>query len=144
MISKELLSEVLDIELELKRNELNPIPTGKESGSEVIFYWVKGETYFHNGSSINIYELAHKCKEWAYKQGYEIVESAHKLKMRETKKYSYVFTTFDGKKILFNPHRTFKACQWILDNQSKATDGALYVPNVPADEIFNPNDPSSF
>ena len=31
---------------------------------------INGE--LHDGWDINIYELAHKCKEWAFKQGYEL------------------------------------------------------------------------
>jgi len=71
MIKKELLSLVLGVELEPKRNEVNPIPIGKECGHNVVFYWEKGETNFHNGAkAVCVDTLGRLCKEWCLKQRY--------------------------------------------------------------------------
>ena len=57
MISKELLSEVLGI---------NITHTSMCKGdNDLFFVEEKGGRY------INIYELAHKCKEWALSKGYQ-------------------------------------------------------------------------
>ena len=64
MISKELLSKVLENEVPyqvkvhkiiIKNNSLNYFYNSKDSGGGL----------FEANEYINIYELAHKCKEWA-------------------------------------------------------------------------------
>ncbi len=106
MISKELLSEVLGIE-----GMLEIIISGKE----VDFHYgdINTSTIM---DTINIYELAHKCKEWALKQGYEIVELSHNI---EVYKHSFeVYSTNNIKhKIPYDLKRFFKACEWILENR---------------------------
>lgn len=54
-ISKELLSEVLNIEREIKHIDFI------EKWNTFIYYVDGGAE-----RTINIYELAHKCKEWAF------------------------------------------------------------------------------
>ena len=90
MINKELLSKVLDNEVPyqvkvhkiiIKNNSLNYFYNSKDSGGGL----------FEANEYINIYELAHKCKEWALIRF--LAES--------------------------EPEAIFKACQWILDKDSK-------------------------
>ncbi len=75
MISKELLSKVLDNEVPyqvkvhkiiIKNNSLNYFYNSKDSGGGL----------FEANEYINIYELAHKCKEWALSKGYTINSGA--------------------------------------------------------------------
>jgi len=64
----------------------------------------------------NIYELAHKCKEWAYVLGYELV-------VKRTKVYVYLSSglragqrvaQFIGDKdSVYSNKLEFKACEWI-------------------------------
>jgi len=107
MISKLLAEAVLD--------QQGRISTAQDSGNEVAFYGKESEFL----GTYNIYELAHKCKEWAfYNGGYEV---------------SSLFRDYGGQigvasitqgtyKILFSDHEytepeaIFKACQWILDS----------------------------
>ena len=107
MISKELLSEVLEEEVidiilfaneyELKNNVFKSLP--------------------------NIYELAHKCKEWSYTQGYILFS---KIRLNSSLASCYFDTMGkhdyeDGYHNDFRaesePEAIFKACQWILDNK---------------------------
>lgn len=114
IISKELLSEVIDF--------VNPIDeVGNINAFDNTFY-----VTFKNqcGKNINIYELAHKCKEWAWDNGYEIEELCHNLIVHylDVEQLEYLkkeFNTEDGLYIPYNPYRVFKACQWILDNKDR-------------------------
>lgn len=106
-ISKELLSEVLDLKvfasISNDTNELKCLFVDLDKSKEL---------------RINIYELAHKCKEWAYENDY----------------YVYSIFTFAGEGFCYlthenniskrlitfeantEPEAIFKACQWILEN----------------------------
>ena len=61
MISKELLSGVLDVNVEYV-----------ELGSNRVEFYLKDPQLRGGGmyDDINIYELAHKCKEWALDNGF--------------------------------------------------------------------------
>ena len=113
MISKELLSEVLKTECVLE------IPA--QEPSNLFRYIAKDPHDLDNVGElyINIYELAHKCKEWAAKQGYEIFSytecdftfnvQAKKFNEKvQPKGWSYGTT---------EPDAVFKATQWVLENQ---------------------------
>jgi hypothetical protein len=74
---------------------------------------------------INVYELAFKCKEWAYKQDEKYTSF---LTGRDTKyDFKRYFAYFpmildrDGYEKQFRadsePDAIFKACHWILDNK---------------------------
>ena len=120
MISKELLSEVLGI----RYIAMNPIlePMNK------IGYLVYGsqntpQEVRRNHKQINIYELAHKCKEYAYNQGYIISSGLTPVLGVNKDGWAEVFsssTPLDGKlhtfKQLSEPEAIFKAAQWVLDN----------------------------
>ena len=116
MISKELLSAVLGLHCGIKSIK----------NSEVI-YWFDciGEIREH---SINIYELAHKCKEWAV----NLSPNKHALSsyprwgdIRNYKKTngSYYICQHLVSGAQFEaetePEAIFKACQWILDKDRK-------------------------
>ena len=121
MISKKLLSEVLKhniLDIEVEENLI----------------WYKSPTIINGNSTnkelnINIYELAHKCKEWAYTNGYILVtwnENPHfydsewqcqifKLgNITATKRLTEHFLYW----LNSEPEAIFKACEWILANDS--------------------------
>lgn len=107
MISKELLSEVVKFEnidgREWKFDIVNNIV--------VITYNIQKYSE-GNRTEINIYELAHKCKEWAFNNGYELFSN---LEFCQVRKYR------GGKMKLFKTkteyESIFKACEWILQNE---------------------------
>ena len=117
MISKELMSEITGI----PDNAIESISIGKIIVSVRKINGIVEE--------YNIYELAHKCKEWAtFKNGKNIITERDISGV-----YSYIIFMIgitihneyldDTTKILANfkadtePEAIFKACQWILDNK---------------------------
>lgn len=130
MISKELLSEVINIKIE-------DIVDLKMFGKDLKYYekcllksCCDGRLSNHKDSickSINIYELAHKCKEWALSKQYSLYSGYDKL----INKYGvYINLSLLGDdeatiggwdtEIYFivdtEVEAIFKACQWLLDN----------------------------
>lgn len=125
MISKELLSEVLKQETRFIRYVAN-------NTYEVHFEKPIRLKYI----IINIYELAHKCKEWAF-YTYKISVSSFKSgsfylkEFNQIKDNSEYWVELDTASIdceiniddsgIFKscsePEAIFKACQWILDNK---------------------------
>jgi len=101
MISEELLNDVL--ELDLIVHDIKIV-------NNTLFYTTENYT-----NKINIYELAHKCKEWALDKGY-IIESYTFFDDRsENKGYARI-----GKyrfPLKTEVEAIFKACQWILKNK---------------------------
>jgi hypothetical protein len=98
-ISKELLSEVLAEEVgsfEIKNNKL--------------IYMIK---VCFGYKTINIHELAHKCKEWA-RDKYDCTISSSIYK-----EYSKCWAiSFDESFVApTEPEAIFQACQWILDQK---------------------------
>ena len=104
MISKELLNAVLDID------DIEAICV---LGDEVIF----------NGylaRDINIYELAHKCKEWLHSKGYMF-----KIEYPTNRTPNKISLMFYGE--IKNPYHVadteieaiFKACEWIIKQETK-------------------------
>ena len=125
MISKELLSTVLDNEVPyqvkvhkiiIKNNSLNYFYNSKDSGGGL----------FEANEYINIYELAHKCKEWAV----NLSPNKHALSSyprwgdirnyKKTNGFYYICqhlvsgAQFEAET---ECEAIFKACQWILDNK---------------------------
>jgi hypothetical protein len=108
MISKELLGEVLNRPI----NEINY----KNEGvfATTIRYW---ETPNHLAmpNLINIYELAHKCKEWSMKHDY----SLNSFLDYNGVWFSYANNVIAGNAKQFTDvteyEAIFKACQYILD-----------------------------
>ena len=123
MISKELLSEIC---------QTNLVSLGKLEviGSDICLYDCSMQPDIY--MCWNIYELAHKCKEWAYTNKYRLSSSQHRL---NTKQEYYInnqiasyfcsvyYITNDDSDIQMDantePEAIFKACQWILDKDSK-------------------------
>ncbi len=121
MISKELLSEVLGSEVKsyqtkednysIKKNELGIIYAS--SGIIPVF------------GVINIHELAHKCKEWAFHRGVSIYCIQYKIDKGEYCVYIYdiheeteiLDTGVDDMTFATEPEAIFKACEWIKDNK---------------------------
>jgi len=102
MISKELLSEVLNVKVISIEVYTNGVDYYEEHGSTI---------------HINIHELTHKCKEWALTQNY-IIKS-----FISDKGYAIIETKVGKDEIIdlkisnTEPEAIFKACQWILENK---------------------------
>lgn len=128
MISKELLSEVINIKIE-------DIIDLKIFGKDLKYYekcllksCCDGRLSDNKDSirkSINIYELAHKCKEWAYSQGY-ILFSKIRLNSSLASCYFDTMGKHDYEDDYHNdfradtePEAIFKACQWILESKKE-------------------------
>lgn len=107
MISNELLSVVLGLHCGIKSIK----------NSEVI-YWFDciGEIREY---SINIYELAHKCKEWALKHHYKVISKPDNVPGLWKAYVNLSLTSKHGEVADTEPEAIFKACQWILDKDSK-------------------------
>ena len=105
MISKELLSEVL--------NEVCPIVEIKKFKNNNLL--IKYQNQYQK--TINIYELAHMCKEWALKNGYKLHDYAHSIvivNLNMNIEYSVIDDNFNN---VYDVERFFKACEWILENK---------------------------
>ena len=115
MISRELLSEVLGT----KTIQMNPILENNNMVGYLVYGSQDTITQIRsNHKQINIYELAHKCKEWALSQGYyfelNICLSVVHLKLWKEVGITKLFKSFKGIKEI---EVYYKACQWILDNK---------------------------
>lgn len=100
MISKELLSEVLDD----KRIMMNKIEFEIGNSYLVVDNYIR----------INIYELAHKCKKWALNEGWWIDSNLGFINIGKNGN-GIVWKTFNGYDLkLDEPNLIFKACKWIL------------------------------
>lgn len=110
MISRELLSEVLGT----KTIQMNPILENNNMVGYLVYGSQDTITQIRsNHKQINIYELAHKCKEWALKKGYILHSSLSTFTVMDKQDgISYYGNGFDNE-----PEAIFKACQWILDNK---------------------------
>ena len=130
MISKELLSEVLKKEIKEKYNGsyefvCNGVSSAgsNEVSSTLAFY--DSEIDF----SINIYELAHKCKEWAYnnfglnifieKHTFDLYEASIKICRFKNKFGSYNSFYFYYPKENTEVQAIIKACEWIYKELNK-------------------------
>jgi mevalonate pyrophosphate decarboxylase len=122
MIPKYILKEVLFYKEKYKDQiEITRLVPNKnyiEYTSEVT-----GNPYnYITHDKISVYELAHKCKEWAYSQGYIISSGLTPVLGVNKDGWAEVFsssTPLDGKlhtfKQLSEPKAIFKACQWLLE-----------------------------
>lgn len=84
-----------------------------------------GQTHF---GSINIYELAHKCKEWAFWNDYYVIT---KLRMpdiyRGEHKIDYGVEIYQQDNLVkqswwaeSEPKAILQACEWILEQQKES------------------------
>lgn len=115
-ISKELLSEVLinneTFVLKSKNNKIKKMWLFDEETNLFMVDFTGG-----NWFCINIYELAHKCKEWAYNKGFKIIsgerlQDINALFIIEITdmKYNLVYREFHKSEI----EAIVKASEWIL------------------------------
>lgn len=95
VITKELVNEVLQWDEPISRIEI--------IGSYIRIF-IEGR---HNIPEQNIYEFAHKCKEWAASLGFN-VSSNLVTTMITSDKHRELFQADT------EPEAIFKACQWIL------------------------------
>ena len=115
-ISKELLSEVLEVEIidfEIIWNILNYIIPNYETEEDGDLI------YIELSQNINIYEFAFKCKEWALSKGY-FIYSTNELSFIKTFSLETIETFSNGKDTEIEC--ILKACEWILENKSRLTD----------------------
>ena len=105
MISKELLSKVLNTRIDTVRSKV-------DTDNDVQFFPPSIE---YDGF-INIHELTHKCKEWAYNNGYylTIYNDAIDIVSKTTCK---IIDNITNDSFMYDVELVFKACQWILDNK---------------------------
>jgi hypothetical protein len=114
MISKELLSRVLELNIIL-------VDTKYTETTKRIRY----VTSDNNDYYIDVYNLAHKCKEWAFEKGYELRTSIRGI----IDVYDHIYIhKEDGLTGEFIDCRQeadteveaiFKACQWVSDNKEQ-------------------------
>lgn len=121
MITKELLSNVLDKEIVNVADQLDEYN---------MLYWDEQNTDYLK-CRLNVYELVHKCKEWAMSKGFIILTYIHEMAgaKREGESYYNVDVDYHSNKSKFGnlafsdtakeePEAIFKGCQFIL-NQIK-------------------------
>ena len=111
MISKELLSKVLGYEVKEVLGML------ENSANKTILSYIFEDASLNEGKRIiNIYELAHKCKEWAYRRGFLIGSNCRQgITVIDINTHT-VLNHFD---VYIEDFTEFeiKACQWILENK---------------------------
>lgn len=113
MISKELLSEVLG--RDILYCDMSTINTNQ---IDYIMEFDKSE--YHENRTINIYELAHKCKEWATSQGFIVLtygEAYYNVDVHyhsNKSKFGHLAFSDTAQE---EPEAIFKACAWILNNK---------------------------
>jgi len=115
MISKQLLSEVLDYPI-IKDSMI-------DDDNMVKVHFKNFQTKYEN-DEINIYELAHKCKVWAILNHYDftILIDTIVIYNEGIQIYTIYNTLEDDNFIPFDPIYEIKACQWILDNKSGSSE----------------------
>ena len=116
-ISKELLSEVLNYEVDaflgINKNEID-------------YTCCRDENEGYIDISINLYEFAFKCKEWAYIKGFIVEIGVHPIikQNRNDRDYFYAIKTLNGELLKKSnvdevmksePTAIIKACNWILE-----------------------------
>lgn len=103
MISKELLSEVTS-------HNVTSVNCVKNN---TLRYFVSNEFY----NTLNIYELAHKCKEWAKNNGYVIGTDLDRVNVWSIKDRKIV----NNFEVYWEDYTEYeiKACEWILKEQNE-------------------------
>ena len=138
MISKELLSAVLNVDImdepfdriDEDTNETEVIDTNMYLSGNRLVFWYLGEynTYPKEyRANINIYELAHKCKEWGVNQqlkhNFHISVVTHKgSEFSATIAYWSDQLKNESFRASSEPEAVFKACEWILNNKQVVND----------------------
>lgn len=118
MISKELLIEVL------------PYPK-----NEFVEFIKQNDDFIKYGArlqdQISIYELAHKCKEWARENHYIILSKNMECLIYHTDNIYDVIECLEMYEDYFQANTEyeaiFKACQWIYDNTKQGVQNAKNI-----------------
>lgn len=112
MISKELLKEILGIEI---------LSCKSVRQSSIIRYKfdANGET---RDSSINIYELSYLCKKWAYTKNYLIDSCFNEPRSEVHIHWMSKLNKMTAFSADSEPQSVFKACEWILDSLRRKDD----------------------
>lgn len=111
-ISKELLSEVLKLEV-VKHSLYN-----KRNNTFNITYMQSEDSLKANWMPVNVYEFAFKCKEWAYKNRYDIWSITWgAVEFQNNDRYNGTERITEDTEI----EAIIKACQWILNQQNNDT-----------------------
>ena len=124
VISKELLSEVLQKDLSYILDPSMIISIYKVMGSRSILRYTIKRSVSNNHESINIHELAHKCKEWAYKQGYILMSTIRTnsslaiCEFSKSGKHDYEDELYNNFRAHTEHEAVFLACKWILENNT--------------------------
>ncbi len=106
-ISKELLGEVLELDIQ----SFYISETSNNNLTMQVRCPIKEELY---SKSINIYELAHKCKEWALSKECELLSCIRDENTSLCDIYSDVLDCKFTHYANTEPEAIFKACEWIL------------------------------
>ena len=106
--SKELLSEVLRVNVKFIEFDIETIKRRIHGSVR------DNDIYYHDGKLkfINIYELAHKCKEWAYSKGYDIYSDYNGADVCNICS-NYSIAPFHHN--VTEKEAIFKACEWIME-----------------------------
>ena len=117
MISNKLLSEVLKETI----REVYKIGSNSNFKQNTLLFKLYGSGELCH---INIYELAHKCKEWASINSYALESSVHMQPKRSSVAGCQIHWRYETEDLPYfeadtEPEAIFKACQWILDRNSK-------------------------
>jgi len=107
IISKELLSKVLGIDT---------INDYEFDGNLITIYYIDDENRKDYGL-INVHELDYKCKQWAWENGFEIMEDASRVRAISLDMGTYI-EDFGRKK--YNIEANFTAYEWILEQKAKS------------------------
>lgn len=120
-INNNLLSQILDIPLENIQfiDKVDDLFIYNRNYISELRSWHK------NAGAINIYELAHKCKEWAWNE-YSVRIESGRMYGFNTEVWNAVISVYNGHIFYIEdsehweesnnePEAIFKACQYILD-----------------------------
>ena len=104
-ISKELLSEILNYEVDaflgITKNEID-------------YTCCRDENEGYIDISINLYEFAFKCKEWAYENGYDIWSITWgAVEFQNNEKYNGTERITEDTEV----GAIIQACNWILEKE---------------------------
>ena len=125
MISKELLSAVLNIEnithVVKKTRKLHMYNAGEHVGKSknVVYGVCVANECGYTTYDINIYELAHKCKKWAFNKGYylssyydsPLMHGCEVQRIASDPKLPLLLDIESESE----PEAIFEACEWILN-----------------------------
>ena len=115
MISKELLSEVLGDKVEIDNTD-----SWLKSDNNIVYIETSRKGDITDTNFVNIYELAYKCKEWAFKNHKLIINSRIISKTKDINGYAEIIKSCDylyGDYADTEVEAILKACQWILDTR---------------------------